>query len=89
MMALRDYHDNAVVQCARNFGSHVPPSWDGFCYKHFWGTMLANVSLYTAVEEVTCSQLCCEFIEKKGLLTLSGSFELGALCVWHCGLLYS
>ena len=77
MLALREYHENAVVQCARNFGGNVPPSWESFCHQHFWAVMLANRSLVTAVSAATSSQLCCSFIERRGLLLLSGSFELG------------
>src|SRR5262249_49191568 len=74
MMALREYHENAVVHCARNFGSNEPPSWESFCHQHFWAVMLANRSLVTAVGAATSSQLCCSFIAKRGLLLLSGSF---------------
>jgi hypothetical protein len=82
MMALREYHETAVVNRVRNFGSNVPPSWDSFCHQHFWAIMLAHRSLVTAVGAVTSSQLCCSFIEKRDLLSLSCSFELGAVgCV--------
>ena len=84
MMAMREYHENAVVNCVRNFGIKEPPSWDSFCYQHFWATMLAHRSLKTAVGAVTSSQVCCSFIEKKDLLSRCNSFELGAMdCVCH------
>ena len=80
MMALRDYHEHAVLQPGRNYGG-VLPSWDIFCRTHFWDTMLSNVSLLTAVGAVTRSQLCCSFMEQKGLLLQNDSFDLGACAV--------
>lgn len=78
MLALREYHEHAVLQRGHNYGG-VLPSWDIFCRRHFWATVLANDSLETAMSAVTSSQLCRSFIERKGLLVMaSDSFELGA-----------
>lgn len=75
MMALRDYHEHAVLQCGRSNGGDLP-SWDSFCRTRFWETMLSNVALQTAVGAVTSSHLCRSIIERKGLLLRLGCVPL-------------
>jgi hypothetical protein len=76
MLALRNYHSDAVLQHARNYGVSCPPSWDRFCHQYLWGMLPQERAFKRPIETIRSLQECCTFIQEKHLLSVTGSFPL-------------